>query len=241
MDFPYLKFLAGYERSNFDSSKFHPENQNHRKIEATHYGELAGTKKMDVSISRLLLEYCQQFSWAFWWIFNYSHFWDFWKTLFRSFSKVCDKVSKIENLRCTFSSFFRSRCRSVWIFDHRWHILVVNWLRKWAVFDFLKNSKISQNVLQKSITNKNGKNFVLVSMSSAFSIRSFCTPNFLSGPSRKGSNLMIAVDQKMIISDHLPPKVVVKYLLRFSITPSSLRSLGVNNDNIAILQLNHWT
>ena len=32
--------------------------------------------------------------------------------------------------------------------------LVVNWARKWSVFDFLNNSKISQNVLQKSMTEK---------------------------------------------------------------------------------------
>ena len=51
--------------------------------------------------------------------------------------------------------------------------------------------------------------------------RSFWTPNFLSGASRKSFNFRIAFDHKLIFSDNLQAKVAFKYLLRFIITPPS--------------------
>jgi hypothetical protein len=79
----------------------------------------------------------------------------------------------------------------------------INWPRKWAVFDFWKKSKISQNVLQKSITFKN--DFHIFARVKIFlgPSRSFSTPNFLSGASRKGLNFMIAFDHKLIFSENL--------------------------------------
>ena len=73
-------------------------------------------------------------------------------------------------------------CRpGIWLFSNNQTCLVVNWPRKWAVFDFWKKSKISQNGLQKSITEK--KYFLISSRVKSFvgSSPSFSTPNFLSG------------------------------------------------------------
>ena len=56
--------------------------------------------------------------------------------------------------------------------------------------------------------------------------RSFSTPNFLLGASRKGLNFMIAFDHKLIFSDHDHGKVAVKYLLRFSMTPPRFARRG---------------
>ena len=84
-----------------------------------------------------------------------SQIFNFWKMLFRSLKKVCDEFSKIKNLRCTFFSFFRADRRGIWLFFRIQNCLVVNWPRKWAVFDFWKRSKISQHILQKSMSFKN--------------------------------------------------------------------------------------
>ena len=94
-------------------------------------------------------------------VWEISHFFiislilNFWKMLFRSLKKVCDEFSKIKNLRCTFFSFFRADRRGIWLFFRIQNCLVVNWPRKWAVLHFYKNSKISQNVLQKSTNFQN--------------------------------------------------------------------------------------
>ena len=79
------------------------------------------------------------------------------------------------------------------------------------ICEMLQKSEISQNVLQKSMTEKN--NFLIFGRVKSFvcSSPSFYTPNFLSGGSRKGCIFMIAFDHKLIFSDHLPPKVSVKY------------------------------
>ena len=74
--------------------------------------------------------------------------------------------------------------------------LVVNWPRKWAVLGFGKKSKISQNVLQKSITFKTDLNFFGRVKNISGPSRSFSTPNFLSGASRKGLNFLITFDPK---------------------------------------------
>ena len=77
--------------------------------------------------------------------------------------------------------------------------LVENWGRKWSVFEFWKKSKISQKVLQKSVTEKN--DLLLLGRVKSFlgSTPSFSTPNFLSGVSGKGFNFMIASDHKLIL------------------------------------------
>ena len=87
--------------------------------------------------------------------FNISHIFNFWKMLFRSLKKVCDEFSKLKNLRCTFFSFFRADRCGIWLFFPIQTCLVVNWQRKLDVLHFYKNSKISQNVLQKSATFQN--------------------------------------------------------------------------------------
>ena len=143
--------------------------------------------------------------------FNISHIFNFWKMLFRSLKKVCDEFSKIKNLRCTFFSFFRADRRGIWLFFRIQNCLVVNWPRKWAVLHFYKNSKISQNVLQKSTNFQNdflifGRVKKIVGPST-----SFWTPDFLSGDSRKAFNFMIAFDHKLISSDLYRPKVILKY------------------------------
>ena len=145
---------------------------------------------------------------------------------FRSLKKGCDEVSKIKNLRCTFSSFFRADRRGIWLFFRIQACLVVNWPRKWGVLHFYKNSKISQNVLQKSTTFRNdflifGRVKKIVGPSTSFS-----TPDFFSGTSRKAFNFMIAFDHKLISSDLFLPKVIVKYQLRFSITPPRFARRG---------------
>ena len=117
--------------------------------------------------------------------------------------------------------FFRARRRGIWLFSNIHTCLAANWGRKWSVFGFWKKSKISQNVLQKSMTEKN--DFLILGRVKSFvgPRTSFLTPDFLSGAFRKGCNFMIACDHKLILSDHLHPKVWVKYQLRFSITPPS--------------------
>ena len=139
---------------------------------------------------------------------------------------MCDEVSKIKDLRCTYFLFFHAGHQGICLFDPIQVYLVVNWPRKWAIFDFWKQSKISQNVLQKSFTFKTDFNFFGRVKSRVRRSRSFCTPNFLSGASRKGLNFMIAFDHKLIFSDNLHIKVGVKSLLRFSITPPRFARRG---------------
>ena len=100
------------------------------------------------------MHFCKTF-WEISEFFNISHIFNFWKMLFRSFKKVCEEFSNIKNLRCTFFLFFRADRRGIWLFFRIQNCLVVNWPRKWAVLHLYKNSKISQNVLQKSATFKN--------------------------------------------------------------------------------------
>jgi hypothetical protein len=76
---------------------------------------------------------------------------------------------------------------------------------------FEKKSKISQNVLQKSITFKGDFHFFGRVKSFLGLCRSFSTPNFLSGPSQKGLNFLIPFDHKLIFSKNLQSKVYVKY------------------------------
>ena len=139
---------------------------------------------------------------------------------------MCDEFSKIKNMRCTYFSFFHAGHQGICLFDPIQVYLVVNWPRKWAVFDFWKKTKISQNVLQKSITFKNDFHFFGRVKSRVRRSRSFCTPNFLLVASRKGLNFMIAFDHKLIFSDHLQGKVGHKSLLRFSITPPRFARRG---------------
>ena len=101
-------------------------------------------------------------------------------------------------------------------------------------FGFLKTSKISQNVLQKSITAKNVTIFFIVSTEISCPCRSFCTPYFWSRASWKWVNFVIVCLKKCIFFYSLPQNVVPKwmwdYQYRFGIAPSSLRSLGANNN-----------
>ena len=72
---------------------------------------------------------------------------------------------------------------------------------------FIKSkSKISQNILQKSITFKTDFYFFGRVKSRVRRSRSFCTPNFLSGASRKGLNFLIPFNQNLFFSDHLRRK-----------------------------------
>ena len=66
----------------------------------------------------------------------------------------------------------------------------------------MKKSKISQNVLQKSLTFKTDFNFFGHVKNVLGPSRSFSTPNFLSGASGKGLNFMIAFDHNLIFSDN---------------------------------------
>ena len=143
--------------------------------------------------------------------FNISHILNFWKMLFRSLKKVCDEFSKFKNLRRTFFFFFRAHRCGIWLFFRIQNCLVVNWPRKWAVFHFYKNSKISQNVLQKSATFQN--NFLIFGRVKLFvgPSTSFLTPDILSGASWKALNFMIPFDHELISSDLFPRNVPVKY------------------------------
>ena len=116
---------------------------------------------------------------------------DHWKKCVVKFQK-----SKIWDVH--FFSFFRARRHCIWLFSNIQTCLVVNWARKWSVFDFWKKSEISQKVLQESMTEKN--DFIIFGRVKSFvgPSPSFCTPNFLLGGSRKGCTFMIAFDHKLI-------------------------------------------
>ena len=79
--------------------------------------------------------------------------------------------------------------------------------QKMGRFWFLKKIKNLSNVLQKSITFKNDFHFFGRVKSFLGPSRSFSTPNFLSGASRKGLNFLIPFNQNLIFSDHLQGKV----------------------------------
>ena len=115
--------------------------------------------------------------------------------------------------------------QGICLFDRIQVYLVVNWPRKWAIFD-LKKIKISKNVLQKSITFKNHFHFVGRVSKIWRPRQSFCTLNFLLGASRTGFNLMMALDHQLIFIDHEHNKVWHTYLLRFSITPCRFARRG---------------
>ena len=108
--------------------------------------------------------------------------------------------------------FFVFPCRSSWNMTSRIQTcMLANWPRKWAVLHFYKNSKISQNVLQKSTTFQN--DFLIFGRVKKFVFprTSFSTPDFLSGDSRKAFNFMIAFDHKLIVSDNLQAKASLMY------------------------------
>ena len=61
---------------------------------------------------------------------------------------MCDEFSKIKNLRCTFFLFFHAGHQGICLFDPIQVYLVVNWPRKWAIFEnkLLPKSSFSQSV-----------------------------------------------------------------------------------------------
>ena len=113
----------------------------------------------------------------------------------------------MRNLRCTFCLFIHAGHHGIWLFDPIQMYLVVNWARKWTVFDFLKNLKISQYVLRKSITMKKFTIFFIVSTEISCPSRSFCTPYFWSRASWKGVNFVIVCLKKCIFFYSLPQNV----------------------------------
>ena len=67
---------------------------------------------------------------------------------------LCGEVSKIKNLRCTFSLFFHADHHEMILIYHILLFLAAKWPRKWAIFLFFIISwflKISQHVLQISL------------------------------------------------------------------------------------------
>ena len=122
-------------------------------------------------------------------------------------------IFKNQNSEMYIFYIFHADHRGIWFFFNIQNRLVVNWPRKWAVLHFNKNSKISQNVLQKSTTFQN--DFLILGHVKKFvgPSPSFSTPNFLSGASRKAFNFMIAFDQKLFFwsfADKSDPQVPVK-------------------------------
>ena len=49
---------------------------------------------------------------------------------------LCEKVSKIKNMRCMFPSFFHADCHDIFFVCHMQPYLVRNWPRKWVIFIF---------------------------------------------------------------------------------------------------------
>ena len=156
--------------------------------------------------------------------------------LYWSLKKVCDEVSKIKNLSCTFFPFFRARHHGIWLFSNIHMCLAANWGRKWSVFGFWKKSKISQNVLQQSMNEKN--DFLIFGRVKSFvgSSPTFCTPNFLSGAPEKCFNFMIALDHNLIFCDHqknlkinLGSEAIIKFK-PFAEAPD--KKLGMENDGV---------
>ena len=85
--------------------------------------------------------------------FNISHILSFRKMLFRSLKKLCDEfLWKVWDVH--FIRFVHADRLGIWLFFGIQNCLMVNWPRKWVVLHFYKNSKISQNILQKSATFK---------------------------------------------------------------------------------------
>ena len=81
-------------------------------------------------------------------------FHQFWKSLNLFWKDLCNEVLKIENLRCTFFSFFHVDRHEIFFISHIQMFLVEKWPRKWAIFIFFiisRFSKISQHVLQISL------------------------------------------------------------------------------------------
>ena len=110
--------------------------------------------------------------------------------------------------------------------------------------EIMKKSKISQNVLQKSLTEKN--DFLIFGCVKSFvgSSPSFWTPNFLSGAPKKCFNFMIAVDHNLIFSDHqkilkinLWGKAIIK-LKPFPEAPN--KKLGMENDWLKPTNIFTW-
>ena len=64
---------------------------------------------------------------------------------------LCDKVSKIKNLRWLSSSFFRAVRRGILRFFGGRIFHRENRETKWSVLSFFKKKKIYENVLQKSL------------------------------------------------------------------------------------------
>ena len=112
------------------------------------------------------------------------------------------------------------------------------------ICEMLKKSEISQNVLQKSMTEKNdflifGRVKTFVGLSPSFS-----TPNFLSGAPKKCFTFMIALDHNCIFSDHqknlkinLWSEAIIK-LKPFPKAPD--KKLGVENDGLEPTKLFTW-
>ena len=110
--------------------------------------------------------------------------------------------------------------------------------------EMMKKSEISQNVLQKSMTEKN--DFLIFGRVKSFvgSSPSFSTPNFLSGTPEKCFNFMIALDHNCIFSDHqknlkinLWSEAIIK-LKPFPEAPD--KKFGVQNDGLEPTKLFMW-
>ena len=107
---------------------------------------------------------------------------------------MCDEFSKIKNLRCTFFLFFHADHQGQWLFYPIQVYLVVNWFQKMGrFFIFEKNQKSLKLITLKKKIHFFGRVTSFLGPS-----RSFSTPNFLSGASRKGFNFMIALDYNLI-------------------------------------------
>jgi hypothetical protein len=118
--------------------------------------------------------------------------------------------------------------------------LVVNWDRKWTVFDFLKNWKISQYVLQKSIIMKNFKIFCIVSTDISGPSWSFWTHDFWSRVAWKWVNFVIVCLKKwffkifclkMCIKVYVRLPVKVSYSPQLASLPLMWNWVRLNNAN----------
>ena len=64
---------------------------------------------------------------------------------------LCDKISKMKNLRLLSSSFFRALRRGILLFFGGRIFHWENRETKWSVLSFFKKTKIYENVSQKSL------------------------------------------------------------------------------------------
>lgn len=105
-----------------------------------------------------------------------------WKSLKIFCKNLCNKVSKMKNMRWLFSSFFCADCNGILCFFGRWILQGGNPETKSPVLTFFKNIEKWRKVWCNKWLKKWKMLFLLHSSSRAVQADRFATPNFLWRP-----------------------------------------------------------